>query len=298
MPSAARRPYSKPALTSEDLLRHLEHRGLAIVDRGSALEALERIGYYRLLVYMRPLQREDAVAGARRFVVGATFGDVLALYDFDRKLRLLCMDAVERIEVSLRSAIVCEVAVRHGPHFYLEDAHFERPTGCTSLRSAVEKEARRHAASRHYGERYCEPPLPPVWVAMEAVSFGTLSHLFSNLRLDHRKAIARRFGFDETVLASWFRAVTGLRNVAAHHGRLWNAALTADKPLVAKKLKADFGAMQDSFFARALVTAALLAPDDSAEWKRRLRALLDASPHVDEGRMGFPSGWRTRPFWT
>jgi abortive infection bacteriophage resistance protein len=289
--------YAKPALSPQDLLGHVVSRGITITDGARALHALETIGYYRLLVYMRPLQRRD-VDGTRRFEAGTTFEDVLALYDFDRKLRLLCMEAVERIEVALRTAIVSEVAVVHGAHFYLDAHHFVAPHACEGFQAAVRKEATRHPASRHYLRRYCDPPLPPVWVAMEAVTFGTLSHLFSNLSLALRRSIATRFAFDEVVLSSWFRSLTHLRNVAAHHARLWNASLTVDKPVVAKRLRAEFGPVSTTFFARAVaVTALLTSVDPASGWKLRLRRLMDENRHVDEHAMGFPEGWRSREFW-
>jgi abortive infection bacteriophage resistance protein len=297
-PAQPKQRYLKPPLSTHDLLRRLTTRGLAISNCEAAARSLETIGYYRLLVYMRPFQVADD-QGVRRFVPGTGFEDVLALYEFDRRLRLLCMDAVERIEVALRSAIVCEISVAHGAHFYLDARHFVSAAACQGFQSAVRKEATRHHASRHYMARYDDPPLPPIWVSMEAVTFGTLSHTYSNLALPLRRAVARHFGFDEVVLSSWFRSLTHVRNVAAHHGRLWNASLTADKPLVAKKLREEFGAVQSTFFARAVVAAALLGNMDSTTaWKAALIRLLDGCPHADETRMGFPEGWRARAFWS
>lgn len=83
--------YAKPALPPAALLAHLQGRGLAVPDPLRALAALEHIGYYRLLVYMRPLQQ----APGKTFNPGVTFDDVLGLYEFDRELRLLCLDAIE-----------------------------------------------------------------------------------------------------------------------------------------------------------------------------------------------------------
>src|SRR3954454_12193744 len=114
------KPFQKPALSPSDLLTHLEQRGLGIPDRPAALFALNKIGYYRLLIYMRPLQDPS-----KEFKTGVVFGDIVDLYDFDRQLRLLCLDAIERIEVALRAAIINEVGVVYGPHFYLERRHFE-----------------------------------------------------------------------------------------------------------------------------------------------------------------------------
>lgn len=258
---------------------------------------LERVDYYRLLSYMRPLQVTDP-SGVRRFVPGTTMDDVVALYEFDRKLRLLCMDAVERIEVALRAAIVSEVAVAEGPDFYTRRGCFTSADACERFKREVLNERARNPALRHYFATYCSPAMPPIWVAMEAVTFGALSQLFSNLARPYRIRIARRFQVNEHVLASWFRAVNSVRNICAHHARLWNAMLHVNKPMAGREFAAEFTPATDMFFDRAVVIALLLdrvAP--SSGWKASLKALIDASPHVDPAKMGFPAGWQERVLW-
>jgi abortive infection bacteriophage resistance protein len=295
-------PYSKLPLAPADLLAHLVSRGLHIptpADGLVALAALERIDYYRLLSYMRPLQRTDAATGVRRFLPNTTIGDVLGLYEFDRRLRLLCMDAVERIEVALRASIVSEIAVSEGAHFYLDARYFTDSRGCSRFQDEVRAEEQRNPAIRHYRARYNTPLLPPIWVAMEAVTFGAVSRLYSNLRRPYRVAVARRFALDERVLGSWLRSVNGVRNVAAHHGRLWNASLHVDMPVAAHLYRSEFSPSKSTFFDRAVVIVVLLervAPGSG--WKERLLRLLNTSGGVDEVRMGFPPGWRTRPLWS
>jgi abortive infection bacteriophage resistance protein len=134
-----KRVYAKPALTPADLLAHLVARGLVVPHPIDALHALEYVGYYRLLIYMRPLQVEDP-AGVRRFVAGTTFEDVFALYNFDRELRLLCLDAVERIEVALRAAIVSQVAVPAGAPL------LPGPPPSSTASTVSSTSTRRHAA--------------------------------------------------------------------------------------------------------------------------------------------------------
>ncbi|MFL5381211.1 MAG: Abi family protein [Longimicrobiaceae bacterium] len=289
-------PYTKPALSPAALLAHAASRGLTIADPLEALHALEYIGYYRLLTYMRPLQQADAATGLRRFTPGTTFGDLLTLYDFDRELRLLCLDAVEKIEVALRAAIVSHVAVSEGPHFYLDPTQFEHVGAFADFYHTAQREDR-HLAVKHYLKHYCTPELPPIWAIMEALTFGALSRLYSGLALRHRKAVALRFGYDETVLASWFRSVTFVRNLSAHHSRLWNAPMHVDQPLAAKKLRCEM-IPTDRLYARFVVLAALLdAIDPKSEWGRRLVALVGRYPAVPLKQMGMPPGWQCRPFW-
>jgi abortive infection bacteriophage resistance protein len=156
----------------------------------------------------------------------------------------------------------------------------------------------KHAGVRHYHANYEAPDMPPLWAMMEAITYGTLSRLFAGLQLSHRKAIAVRFGFDEVVLASWFRALNLLRNMCAHHNRLWNMPLHVDQPMAAKKLKAELGGAGDRYYARAVVMSALLEMiDPDSDWKARLVALLDRHPGIPTAAMGFPPDWRARPFW-
>ena len=283
--------YSKPALPPAVLLSHLQGRGLNVLDPVAALSALEHIGYYRLLIYMRPLQQLPR----KTFVPGTTFEAVLDLYNFDRELRLLCLDAIERIEVALRSAIVSQVAVDHGPHFYLDPAHFERLNAFVEFFQTASQA--KYLGIQHYREHYGAPDLAPVWTIMEAITFGALSRLYSGLQLRHRKAISGRFGFDETILVSWFRSVNMLRNMCAHHNRLWNFHMVVDQPKAANRFRSEMGST-DRFYARAVVLIALLgsvAPGSA--WMRRLVELIDRYPTVPTSAMGFPADWRTRPLW-
>jgi abortive infection bacteriophage resistance protein len=99
-------PYSKCALSYDEQLSLLKQRGLVVPDRPYAIDILSRISYYRLSAYWHPFRMKDA-DGLRQSQLqpGTTFEDVLSLYEFDRKLRLLVLDALERVEVSIRTAV-------------------------------------------------------------------------------------------------------------------------------------------------------------------------------------------------
>lgn len=286
------RVYAKPAKTPEQLLAHLESRSLVITDRSACLHALRHVGYYRLLIYMRPLQ----TLPSKVFMPGTTFDDVLALYNFDRELRLLSMDAIEKIEVALRAAIVNTLAVQHGPHFHLDSSQFTRQSDFTDfLATARDKE---YLAITHYAAHYDVPPIAPIWAIAEALTFGDLSRLYSRLTKANRKSVARQFGYDEVVLVSWFRSLNTLRNMCAHHNRLWNAVLAVNTPMFANKLKSEFSS-ERTFHARAvLIAALLLVIDPASTWKGQLKALLVRYPGVDAAAMGFPLGWNETPFWS
>jgi abortive infection bacteriophage resistance protein len=165
--------YNKPALTLADQLQRLHQvKGLVIHDEGAALAALKRIGYNRLLIYMRALQD-----GRKIFLPGKSFDDVLSLYDFDRKLRLLCMDAIERIEVALRSALANTLTVALGSHFYLNCHHYVSHRRMMEFTSKAAQA--KSIAIEHYTRKYNSPSYPPLWTVLESVTYGNLSCQFS-----------------------------------------------------------------------------------------------------------------------
>lgn len=303
---APRIAYTKQAKTTPQLLAHLLAKGLAVPDQAKALHSLDLIGYYRLLIYMRPLQNSHT----KIFYPAVEFDDVMALYDFDRRLRLICLDAVERIEVALRAAITNTLAPdpAAGPHFYLDATHFSNAPGHTAFMKAVcDPNTAKHQPVDHYLKTYHTPPHAPIWAILEAVTFGPLSHLYANLQISHRKAIAIAFGFDEKVLVNWFKSINMLRNVCAHHSRLWNKNNLVNAPLQVNALKAEFPSHADRgrVAARAVTLVALLRViDPTSNWKQRFKSVVQSCPAgtlqkagLAETIMGFSPGWDQRAFW-
>lgn len=296
--------FDKPAIDADAQVALLRRRGLLIPDEARAKHYLRFIGYYRLAGYSLPLQINHNVDGSHRFLDGVSFDDVLDLYVFDRKLRLAVMDALERIEVAFRAALSQSMSERHGPHWYTDSGLFVPTYHHDKFLEVLKKDigddpakaAVRQTFIKHYYDKYGDPPLPPSWMVFEVLSFGTVSQVFKNLLRDHQKPIAKTFGLDGSVLVSWLHAITYLRNLAAHHQRLWNRAYTI-KPIVAKQYAADLTDPR-RFYAQAVMIEVLLkvvSPDTS--WGDRLAALLAEHPKVRADRLGFVADWQNRPVW-
>ena len=302
--------FAKPALNVPQQLQKLQSRGLEVSNTAEAEHYLRFIGYYRLSAYALPLQHHDQPD--KPFKLGTSFDSILNLYRFDRELRLLVMDAVERIEVAASSVIVNEMCVRHGPHWFMDAAHFNpasRRFRHHELLNRIDKEfsipsggsnpARPHheVFINHYFSKYTAPYLPPAWMVAETLTLGTWSQIFENLRVtSERKQIAAHFGVDEQILRNWLHALTYLRNLCAHHARLWNRQ-TVIKITIAKRHQS-FLTTNDRFYAFAVVIHDLMqriAPQSG--WHQRLEKLLLAHPFVDPAAMGFPVGWADEVFW-
>lgn len=173
------RAYAKVALSAEETLHRLWQRGLRIDDRPSNLRMLRSIGHFRLLVYMRRFQNP----ATKRFWPRTRFSDVVELYAFDRRLRSVTMDAIERIEVALRAALSNPLAIDYGSHWYVERDRFADLRHYARILDQIarECETRKGSALTHYYRTYASPDLPPIWLVCERLSLGALSRIFSAL---------------------------------------------------------------------------------------------------------------------
>lgn len=299
--------FSKPPLTFEDQLAKLRARGLVIDDEVTARWALRSLGYYRLAAYTLPFQQNHLPD--KPFRPDASLGAVLALYTFDRELRLLVLDAVERIEVVLRTGLVYHLSHAHGAHWFMDANLFAPDFKHGEFIAQIEAEMalspgenrpfRQHAEVfiNHYYRKYGDPRLPPSWMVAETLSLGTISRLYAKLKCPKlRQTIAQAFGYNEAILGPWLHTLTYVRNLCAHHARLWNRQLVI-KSQVPKRHARDVP-VGDRFYAVAFILADMLAAVESrSRWRLRLRELIENHPEADQTAMGFPSGWTSHSLW-
>ena len=197
--SPPRNPPDKPALTFDEQIARLRDRGMIVADEDRARHFLAHLNYYRLRGYWMSLEQGTA-AGEHRFQPGTTFEQIISLYDFDRHLRLLVNDAVERVEVSLRTRWANVLGHLAGPCAYLDANLFNEHHA--KLLAGVERlyADRNDIFLRHYLDRNEDPP---IWALCEVLSLGDLSKWLRSIR-DHkvRQAIAEPYKLHETPLCS------------------------------------------------------------------------------------------------
>ena len=216
-------PYTKPYATPAAKVAHLRSRGLHIPRPNVAARKIELIGYDRLRIYCEA--RRDPSLPNRPFIAGTTYHDILQLYTFDAKLRALCFDATGQFEVLFRNSLAEVLAQVHGPHPYSVAAVYRGPQQqAEALRLVSEIYRKTHdPRARHYRSKYSAPPLPPIWVMKEFMTFGEANIYCKTLTPSLKLAIATLFGVQsEQVFSTWVDALVQLRNVCAHHARLFN----------------------------------------------------------------------------
>lgn len=320
--------FAKTPLTPAQQLQLLTERGLSVGNHERALRLLEVTTLFRLSPYMRPWQYQKDPE--HRFMSGSRLIDIVTVYQFDSDLRQLLMVAIERVEVAVRACISNVMAPHYGAHWYMERSNFRKSYDhsrmLAELQSLLHKERQqferdveqinssrascevkqqrvdrrmRDNYARFYAVCYSEPLLPPSWAAMEELSLGSISHLFQGLAHDrNRKAIAARFGIHQKVLGSWLHTLTFIRNICAHHARLWNRELGIP-PRWDDKIPTPDGRPGRNVPRRLFTVVMMLtyltrqiSPD--TRWPNRLQVLLDQYPDISRLPMGFPDDWQAR----
>lgn len=318
-------PYTRPFLSFTDQVELLKNRGLSVTDDWRAERHLQRIGYYRLKDYWYSFRETETVIDAQggasvrlleTFRPGTRFEDAVALYVFDKRLRLLMIDVIERIEVALRVSIAHTLGRRdlwaHRDHRFLDPkrAIATRPGGTRHSewldRADIAERRSRSEWVRAYRASYSSPL--PVVMAVENWDFGTLSHLMEMLHPGDRVTISRQYGIPKPeMLPSWMRAISGVRNICAHHGRLWNHPLV-DQPMVPSKADmpelshiGTYTATQTRVYGVAATCAHLLGViQPASQWRVRMRTLWNEFPQIggiNPLQAGFMPSWRNLPLW-
>jgi abortive infection bacteriophage resistance protein len=320
--------YRKPHLTYAQQLAQLKARGLEVTDDAAALSYLSRIGYYRLSAYwyslrrislvQDPVTKKISVHRQDDFRTGSTFQHVIELYVFDKRLRLALLDAIERIEVAIRVDVSYLLGAKdpfadsnpnllHG-NFTKQINPKTRRTKYQDWQDKYNDVLSRSKEDfvRHYQSKYGFPL--PIWVSVEVWEFGMLSKFFQGMNTADKATIAAKYAIpDWKVLETWLRTLNFVRNVAAHHSRLWNKNLVDQPKLPRLGDIVDFDPLvgQPDIASRLYVVLCIviyfmrtICPNSS--WPQRAYQMMDcfpAIPNLSVADMGFPKDWKNHSFW-
>lgn len=294
--------YTKPSLTIEQQADRLLERGL-VADRTQLVGILSEISYYRLSGYLFPYRNADG----KSFKNGTQFSVVFEQYLFDRQLRVLVMDAIERIEVSVKAKLVNLCTDKFGAFAHIDRSHFPGMT-LESHRKLMDKihqttDRSKEAFIQHYFETYTSETEVPLWMAAEIMDFGAMFTLFKHLEQYHKRDIAMEYGLSAKILESWLMTLNYIRNLCAHHGRLWNRVISIKPYMPDKKNRPEFHLPvtirnERMFAVLSLLryTLKIIAPQ--SRWPTRVTNLwTDKHPGIPTHWMGIPSNWKEYALW-
>lgn len=225
----------KPPLNTQQIITHLlDDYNLIINNKIKATRYLETIGYYRFYGYMIPFFTDD---NRNALIADTKFEDIINVYIFDRKLRILIIEALERIEISIRALIVDKLANMYNDGcFYANLNNFDRSKQ-GKLKDFIEHIHAKIKAYKNkelFNSSYLDDhlhPHPYAWLAFQNITFDSLVGFLQDICNDEQlKDVAAYFNMDDNVthFKNCIRHLKDLRNVCAHHARCWNK----DYPLI------------------------------------------------------------------
>lgn len=291
----------KPWRSFEQQLDILSKRGMTIDDKDTALKYLRRIGYYRLSGYwysFRQFKDDQSQQRIDQFVSGTHFKHIVDLYIFDKKLRLMALDALERIEVAVRVDIAYTLGQRsplaHEQADLLHGNFAKRVlkkgpnAGQTQHQLWLGKHrqllqrAKREPFIAHHNKYYSGNI--PIWVAIETWDFGCMSKLFAGMQHADKTVIAQRYGLTDAIqLEQWLRGLNFIRNVSAHHSRLWNTNILEQAAPVTLDVHWSQLLPYKPFFYFCIMQKMLRTICPQSTWGQRFKELLENFPNVPNG---------------
>lgn len=293
--------FDKPLISLDEQVELLIKRGMTVPDKPAAAGHLKFIGYYRFSGYYRYFA-DPVDEFAQRFQQGTTFQQILDLYDFDQRLRVLLNAALEQIEVAVKACICHEYSAKCGVFWPCSADNFEYGSHPELLKT-VEASIRitddskpQHIFIQHFYNTYTDKH-PPGWMIMETLSFGAISQIFRKSRGELQTSVANIYGVNRTVLESWLHALAFARNVCAHHSRLWNRRFTITPKLPKKYEDWPADARDRLYVVCCIVHHMLCIINPDSRWKYQLRDLLATRGDLPLWPLGFPLNWEQQPFW-
>ncbi|MBC7426907.1 MAG: Abi family protein [Bacteroidia bacterium] len=307
--------YEKKPLTFDEQLLLISKRGLIIEDHEKAINSLKHISYYRLSAFYVPYQKLKDT-----FNTGTTFEIILETYSFDRDLRILIFDCIERIEIAIRTQIIYTLSIKYENSHWQDDSNiFKRYKSKNrvidphyELQKIITKSStikNREMFIEHYIDTYNEPINPPSWMCLELLTIGELSRLFIGLKNSNDKQnIADYFGLPTTVFISWLHTLTYVRNICAHHSRLWNRTYAITPNILQKPRFSWIGKLFENnkrtFYFLCTIQYLLKSANISSQLKIKLEDLINKYPSVSVKYIGLPTNgednlldWKSEPLW-
>jgi abortive infection bacteriophage resistance protein len=310
---------NKDSRTIAEQIALLKLRGMLMNDEQEAAFYLNHISYYRLKGYWWDMQADHI---NHTFAPNSHFEDVIARYHFDRQLRLILFDAIEFIEIALRTKLIYHLSQAYGGLWYLNEVLFENSTLHAKHIENLKNEfamsgeifakdfRTKHPTESTDPKIWISSENPDVWLILETATFGVLSKIYKNLKhqLPQKSIIANEFGLNlHSELSSWLEAVSYLRNMVAHHSRVWSRSMvkriTLPKTTRNLWLNPTTISIQEGiqrpkpFLLISTMIYLCNAINPNNEIKNKLFALFKSNPNIPIYKLGFFNNWQNEPLW-
>ncbi|EKD26253.1 MAG: putative phage AbiD protein [uncultured bacterium] len=287
--------YTKPSLAPTQQIELLSERGILFSNKEQSEKYLTYHNYYYISGYIYYFEKKDSFR-THQFKKQINFNDIVLLVNFDQTLREQCFNALQTIEIAIRSSIARNLSLLYGPFCLEKKDIFRREDFNYRLIEIIKKslvDHRNEAFITHFSNKYTNP-IPPVWVIIEILTIGNISAIYGYLKTELQKRIAADFNIDHTILESWLKAITELRNTCAHHARLWNKVFV-NHPKI-RKIDEHFPIQQNmvnrlgSFIP--LIIHFLCLIDEKTDWENKVLSILKGCSLIKPSDLGLTQWWK------
>lgn len=298
--------YVKPAFSLDALIEKVEDWGVLVATYADTERFLTHLDFFKFKQYYFALKVQMERGSTRFDRKYIQFSDIKSLYEFDRTLRLHLLEALEQIELSIKSALVRHLSLKFGPMGYIDAVPMKSGSQhkefLQQLKKSVEiKSVFNDPVFKRYKKKYSSVVLPPIWISVEAMSFGMLIRWFSNLKFRHdRQVISNQYQLDEKILISFIRSLVVIRNSCAHNQQVWNKVgktFKLPRSQVTFAESVNFSGQRLLYNSLAGLCFLIDIINPESMWKDELVAILDRQHIVKLSAMGFPKNWRELPVW-
>ena len=296
--------YEKQPKTFPEQADILLARGL-ITDREQLIHRLQVTSYFRLAGYLHPFRVKDS----DHYQPGTSLERVWRICVFDQRLRTLLLDAIEAIEVHVRTQLAYHFAHDHGAFAYTDARCFPNLAADQFIlwQRKLDDQMERSQRSReefvaHFFSKYGdEHRRLPVWMLVELMDFGATLTFFRGVNDNIKKRIAAEVGQPDRVVMSWLLALNTVRNRCAHHLRLYNWELGTPVLVPQPNKFPEWHAPRLPNHRIGIILTLCriwlnrIGPEN--RWSTRVQALFDEFPDQPVAPMGFGPDWQRHPLW-
>lgn len=299
----------------QEQIQLLKSRGMIFDNEMRAEKYMAYIGYQRLSVYWQYFYIDKRTK--ERFRSNIKFEDILNLYIFDRKLRVLFFEASERIEICLKVLLSDALCMRFSDTFwYLKDDMFKSRIDHYMVNGELKEEVcdkkwvlfrinenllkfKKGSSTLRNFVNINDTPVPS-WDLVDMLTFGNFSNMMSLINGEYLKTLYDLFDLPKKTLDNWVECVVGVRNICAHYGLLYRRSFSATPVSLSKSKKRtiniDLENCKRSFFAQFSLFSYLIQKiSPTSTWTLRVLKLIEENennPLLSRKIMGFPDNWQ------
>jgi len=238
-------------------------------------------------------------------MTGTTLNEIIEIMDFDNELRLLVFNAVSILERWVRTDLIYNFSIHFNDAFaYTKYSSYpKQPQYMVDKFIKFIKGEMNHSKEvfvQHYKIRYYQENYLPAWMAAEIMSMGTMNRFYQLMDKNLKSQTVEVFNVHEVVFHSWLNSIRNVRNICAHHNRLWNRDLSFIPKIPKKSIDwSQYKVRNDKklFLLLSIINYMLKQINCHPSFKSELDTLFIKYRNIRIIKMDFPQNWGKYNFW-